>query len=155
MTQLATTRAEPNSRDSQSPYAGDIASSQAWKVLAERPDAVLIDVRTQAEWAYVGVPDLGPLGKTAHFIEWQRYPGLDRKPGFARQVAAAGITKEQTVLLLCRSGARSAHAAAELTALGYRNCFNVVDGFEGGLDAESHRGRLGGWKATNLSWKQG
>jgi rhodanese-related sulfurtransferase len=139
----------------QRPYAGDIVSAQAWKILAEDPAAVLIDVRTQAEWAYVGVPDLGPVGKAAVFIEWQRFPEMDRNPTFPQQVAAAGITPDKTVLLLCRSGARSAHAAAQLTTLGYRCCFNVVDGFEGGLDANSHRGRSSGWKAGDLPWKQG
>jgi rhodanese-related sulfurtransferase len=156
MNDLASSRRpETIDQGQQRPYAGDMLSPGAWKCLAEDPTAVLIDVRTQAEWVYVGVPDLAPLGKTAVFAEWQRFPEMDRNPAFAQQVAAAGITSDQTVLLICRSSARSAHAAAQLTTLGYARCFNVVDGFEGGLDQSSHRGRLGGWKAADLPWKQG
>lgn len=155
MTEPAAKEVGVNSQDRPRPYAGDIVSTEAWKILVEDPGAVLVDVRTLAEWSYVGVPDLGPLGKAACFVEWQRFPTMDRNPDFANEVAAGGITTEQTVLLLCRSGARSGHAAAQLTSLGYANCFNVVDGFEGGLDPNSHRGRLGGWKASDLPWKQG
>ena len=135
-------------------YAGDISSAEAWKILQDDAASVLVDVRTQAEWSFVGVPDLSGLDKSANFIEWQRFPTMAVNAEFGDEVAAAGVTSEQTVLLICRSGARSAHAAAALTTLGFANCFNVADGFEGPVDPDGHRGKAAGWKAAELPWRQ-
>ena len=135
-------------------YAGDLGPPEAWRVLEEEPGAVLVDVRTAAEWAYVGLPDLRRLGKQTLCVAWQTFPGLQHNPEFLAQVEAAGVGREQTLLLLCRSGVRSRHAAAALTAAGFARCYNVAEGFEGDRDEAGQRGRLGGWKARGLPWIQ-
>jgi rhodanese-related sulfurtransferase len=135
-------------------YAGDITSAEAWKILSEDEQAVLVDVRTREEWAYVGIPDTRPAGRETVFVSWQRLPKMEVNPSFADEVGAAGVTPDQTVLLLCRSGSRSRAAATALTARGFRKCFNVSDGFEGGHDRHGHRGTVAGWKAAGLPWRQ-
>ncbi|MBL8673528.1 MAG: rhodanese-like domain-containing protein [Rhodospirillales bacterium] len=136
-------------------YAGDVKPGVAWRMLGEVAAARLVDVRTAAEWAFVGGPDLRPLGKNAIEIEWQSFPSMRADPEFARKAAALlGDDRGAPVLLLCRSGARSASAARALTAAGYAACFNVADGFEGPLDGDGRRGRTAGWKVEGLPWKQ-
>lgn len=135
-------------------YAGDVDPSTAWKILSERNAARLIDVRTRAEWNYVGLPDLDGITKKVVLIEWQVFPGGQLNPQFVDQVSVAASDKTAPLLFLCRSGARSAAAAKAVTAAGYSSCFNVADGFEGPLDAEAKRGRAGGWKAAGLPWRQ-
>ena len=135
-------------------FAGDVSCTEAWQALAATPEAVLVDVRTRAEWAYVGVPDLAPLGRSLVQVEWQRFPGGMRNSDFVAEIRAQGITAEQPVYLLCRSGVRSAAAAEALAQEGYTT-HNVADGFEGQLDGAGHRGCLGGWKAAGLPWVQG
>ena len=135
-------------------YAGDVRPATAWKILNEHKDAVLIDVRTRAEWNYVGLPDLETLGRKPTLIEWQVFPGLQPNAEFVANLAAALPDKEVPLLFICRSGARSAAAAKAMTAAGYSTCFNVAEGFEGPLDAEAKRGTVGGWKAAGLPWRQ-
>ncbi len=135
-------------------YAGDINSRDAWQVLRDDRDAVLVDLRTHAEWSFVGLPDLAELGRRAVCVEWQRYPSLELNPNFARELREQGVTPETTLLLLCRSGQRSRHAAIALTADGFGRCFNVADGFEGPRDGAGHRGSEIGWKAAGLPWTQ-
>ena len=135
-------------------YAGDLGPPEAWRVLEEEPSAVLIDVRTDAEWAYVGLPDLRQLGKETLCVAWQTFPGLERNPDFLAELEAAGVGREQTLLLICRSGVRSRHAATALTAAGFARCYNVAEGFEGDRDETGRRGRQGGWKARGLPWIQ-
>lgn len=139
-------------------YAGDVSPRQAWARLAELRTATLIDVRTGAEWSFVGIPDLAPLDKAALLLEWQVWPAMQVDPAFAGTLAGElerrGIGRDDPLFFLCRSGARSAAAATAMTALGYTACFNVAGGFEGGLDTERHRGRIAGWKAEGLPWIQ-
>jgi rhodanese-related sulfurtransferase len=135
-------------------YTGDVAPAVAWKILSERKDAILIDVRTRAEWSYVGLPDLGPIGKKPALVEWQVFPSMQPNPEFVGALAGAITNKEAPLLFICRSGARSAAAAKAMTAAGYSTCLNVADGFEGPLDAQSKRGSAGGWKAAGLPWRQ-
>ncbi len=122
------------------------------------PTSTLIDVRTQAEWAYVGVPDLSSLGKTALFLEWQSFPSMQVDEHFAARLSTmletAGVKRGAPLVFICRSGARSRHAAIAMTAAGWAPCFNVSDGFEGPLDPWRHRGVTGGWKAGGLPWAQ-
>ena len=132
-------------------YRGDIPPKEAYERLKADPRAVLLDVRTAAEWNYVGIPAVDQLLR----VSWQHYPSLELNPSFVAAVEAAGVTKDAQVLCICRSGARSAHAAAALTAAGFKNCYNVAEGFEGGRDGDGHRGTLGGWKAAGLPWVQG
>ncbi len=135
-------------------YGGDINSREAWQLCQDDPDAVLVDVRTRAEWSFVGLPDLTELGRRPLCIEWQRYPDMAVNSNFAGELRARGVDPATTVLLLCRSGQRSRHAAIALTADGYKRCINVADGFEGLLDGAGHRGVASGWKAAGLPWLQ-
>lgn len=134
-------------------YAGDLSPQQAWTLLSEQPAAQLVDVRTQAEWVWVGAPDLAELGKETVRIEWSRWPEGGANLAFLDELAAAGVEPGDPVLFLCRSGVRSVAAAQAATAAGYRKAYNVLEGFEGGLDAAGHRG-VGGWKASGLNWRQ-
>lgn len=135
-------------------YAGDVMPAEAWTMLKQDPDAVLVDVRTDAEWRFVGVPDLSPIGRRAVLVQWQIFPDGRPNPDFAREVAAADVGPHQPVFFLCRSGARSKAAAIAMTALGYGPCYNVAQGFEGDRDDDGHRGRVGGWKVAGLPWRQ-
>ncbi|HDZ73632.1 MAG TPA: rhodanese-like domain-containing protein [Aurantimonas coralicida] len=139
-------------------YRGDVSPGECWSALAEKPDALLVDVRSTAEWAYVGLPMLSSLGKTPLLVEWQSFPSMAVDPAFAEkladQVKKAGGTPVSPIFFLCRSGVRSIAGAVALTAHGFENCFNVLGGFEGPPDAEGHRGRKAGWKAEGLPWAQ-
>ncbi len=139
-------------------YAGDMLSTDAYGFLAGEATATLIDVRTQAEWAYVGVPDLSLLGKTALFLEWQSFPSMQVDERFAVRLSSlletVGTTRGAPLVFLCRSGVRSRHAAVVMTNAGWAPCFNISDGFEGPLDARRHRGVVCGWKAAGLPWTQ-
>jgi rhodanese-related sulfurtransferase len=147
--------AAPSSQD----YAGDIEARQAWDLLKANPKAQLVDVRTMAEWNFVGVPDISALGRRVHCIEWQSFPTMAVNPGFAAEaeaaVTAAGADKATPILFLCRSGARSRATAVALTAQGFTQALNVAGGFEGDPDGERHRGNINGWKAAGLPWRQG
>ena len=136
-------------------YAGDVDARGTWAALEAQPDAVLIDVRTRAEWNYVGLPDLSRLGKQVLRVEWQNWPDGTVNAGFADEVRAAGIAPGQPVYLICRSGARSRSAAQVLTQQGWGHAYNVADGFEGPHDAARHRGTVAGWKQAGLPWTQG
>jgi len=135
-------------------YTGDVAPATAWKILSEHKDAVLVDVRTRAEWNYVGLPDLDPIAKKPALLEWQVFPSMQPNPEFVAALSGAIANKDAPLLFLCRSGARSAAAAKAMTAAGYSTCLNVADGFEGPLDAQAKRGSAGGWKAAGLPWRQ-
>jgi len=136
-------------------YAGDLTPTQAWERLSRDPKARLVDVRTQAEWSFVGVPDLSPVDKQVLLVSWQVFPSMARNDAFAEQLAAHGVAKDDAILLLCRSGVRSKAAAEHLTRLGYGSCWNVSEGFEGPHDDARHRGLKAGWKADGLPWAQG
>jgi rhodanese-related sulfurtransferase len=139
-------------------YAGEVSLSDAYALLRDDEQAVLVDVRTKAEWTYVGVPDLSGLGRTPILIEWQTYPAMqvaaDFTPRLIAELTARGATPGTPVLFLCRSGVRSLAAARALASAGWRRCHNVTEGFEGGLDEERHRGVHGGWRASGLPWTQ-
>lgn len=137
-------------------YAGDVTPGEAWALLEAETNAALVDVRTRAEWTFVGVTDLTRLGREPVFLEWQTFPDMSVDTGFAEHLAGViGEETERAVLFLCRSGARSKSAAEAMTARGYRRCFNITDGFEGPMDSQHHRGGLSGWKADGLPWVQG
>ena len=135
-------------------YAGDVAPKTAWQILEREKNAVLVDVRTTAEWNYVGAPDLRSLGKQNVLVEWQVYPTMQVNAGFADALKAAGIAGDRPVLFLCRSGVRSKAAAQAMTAAGMSRCYNIIDGFEGPPDQAGHRGAVAGWKASGLPWQQ-
>ncbi|MFD4294970.1 rhodanese-like domain-containing protein [Rhodococcus sp. NPDC058505] len=135
-------------------YAGDLTPQQAWDLLREHPKAVLVDVRTDAEWRFVGLPDTAELGRPPILIEWVSVAGA-RNDDFVGQLRGAGIAggEDAEVIFLCRSGQRSIGAAEAATAAGIGPSYNVLDGFEGGLDEHGHRGGAG-WRAVGLSWRQ-
>jgi rhodanese-related sulfurtransferase len=144
--------ASPSSPD----YAGDVSAAEAWQQLQSDPKAQLVDVRTMAEWNFVGLPDLGAVGRRVHCVEWQGFPTGAQNPAFVAEASAAlGADKSAPVLLICRSGARSRAAAIALARAGFEKAFNVAGGFEGDSDGEGHRGHVNGWKAANLPWRQG
>ncbi|KAB7742634.1 rhodanese-like domain-containing protein [Parvibaculum sedimenti] len=154
----ASTEVEPRILgDRPANYAGDVSAEEAWRVLAANPNAVLIDVRTRAEWSYVGLPNLSAIGKEPLLAEWQVFPSMAVSEAFAGDVAGAlgEERKDAPVLFLCRSGARSRAAAVAMTAQGFAHCYNVAGGFEGDLDEDRHRGHRNGWKASGLPWAQG
>lgn len=135
-------------------YAGDITPEQAWKLLSDNPEAVLVDVRTDAEWRFVGVPDLSSLGRDVVYIEWNRTDG-QRNENFLAQLGekVPAVPGGRPVIFLCRSGNRSIGAAEAATEAGIAPSYNVLDGFEGHLDNAGHRGGSG-WRAIGLPWKQ-
>ncbi|QUR66142.1 rhodanese-like domain-containing protein [Mycobacterium spongiae] len=139
-------------------YAGDITPQQAWQMLSDNPHAVLVDVRTDAEWCFVGVPDLSGLGRQVVYIEWNRSDGAPNTNFVAeltdRIAPVAADQAERPVVFICRSGQRSIGAAEVATEAGIGPAYNVLDGFEGHLDAQGHRGATG-WRAVGLPWKQG
>lgn len=131
-----------------------------WSALAEQNGAMLVDVRTQAEWAFVGTPDLTPVGRSQCFIEWSRFPDMRANASFleslSEEVQRSGAT---ALYFLCRSGGRSHDAAmaaaAYFSAAGApMPCVNILEGFEGPLDGDGHRGTAAGWKARGLPWRQ-
>lgn len=135
-------------------YAGDVTPTQAWTALKADPTAQLVDVRTAAEWNFVGLPDLSDIRREVRRIEWQFYPSMAPNPDFMAEVAAVHPDKQAPIYFLCRSGARSRAAAIALTQAGYERAFNIAGGFEGDLDEHRHRGARNGWKACGLPWKQ-
>ncbi len=136
-------------------YAGDVSPSDAFEALKSEADALLVDVRTKAEWSFVGVPNLAPIGKAASFIEWVRFPDMKPNRSFLKELEKiTGRKKDAAVFFLCRSGQRSQKAAIAATAAGFTRAYNVDTGFEGPLDAERQRAKIGGWKADGLPWGQ-
>ncbi|PPD34228.1 MAG: sulfurtransferase [Methylomonas sp.] len=121
---------------------------QAWTVLQENPAAVLIDVRTAIEHGFVGHPP------NAIHVAWKEFPGMQLNDQFVEHVQQHAPDKSVPVLLLCRSGVRSVDAAKALEANGYEHLINILDGFEGPLDENKHRGTVGGWRFLGLPWQQ-
>lgn len=139
-------------------YAGDVNVKDAWDSLAKSPDATLVDVRTAAEWSYVGVPVLSSIGKAAVLVEWDEFPSGALVPDFIGRLKAEldrlGIGAEAPLYFICRSGNRSRHAALAATAAGYSHAFNVAHGFEGRLGPHRHRDGKESWKGEGLPWVQ-
>ena len=142
-------RAKQRALEMKLSYTGALLPKEAFALLKEIPGATLVDVRTQAEWYWVG------RIRGAVTVEWSGYPGGARNPDFLAQLKARVPATPAPVLFLCRSGHRSHHAAALATEAGYPSCFNVIEGFEGDRDAQGHRNSVGGWRAAGLPWEQG
>ncbi|MDO8412752.1 MAG: rhodanese-like domain-containing protein [Gallionellaceae bacterium] len=139
--------AQERAKEENLPYEGALLPTEAYELLRSAPKATLVDVRTRAELDWVGrIPG-------AVEIEWASYPGMKPNPHFMAQLEQQ-VDKEALVLFICRSGARSHHAAAAATQAGYIDCYNVLKGFEGDKDAYGHRNVLAGWKAAKLPWEQ-
>lgn len=148
----ATAAAEPLERARQKAiadelkYAGQVSPDDAWKLFISG-QAHLVDVRAIEERKFVGhVPN------TFH-VAWQIGPALTKNPRFLRELENK-LSKDAVILLLCRSGKRSAAAAEAATAAGFKQVFNVLEGFEGDLDVNQQRGANGGWRQRGLPWVQ-
>ncbi len=135
-------------------YEGDLTAAETWRFLEEDPDAMLIDVRTVAEWVYVGLPDISRLGRTVVCVQWKVWPSMDINRDFVSHLEAEGVERDRPLLMICRSGVRSRDAAVALTAAGFGPCYNVSDGFEGDLNEAKRRGIKNGWKVAGLPWIQ-
>jgi len=122
---------------------------QTWNLWQENSSAVLIDVRTKMEHVFVGHPP------GAIHIAWKEAPDWQLNTDFVAEVEKHQLDKTAPVLLLCRSGQRSLEAAMALQAAGFTHLVNIVDGFEGPLDQQQHRGQLAGWRHDGLPWRQG
>lgn len=140
-------RAEERAKKMGLPYVGALLPEEAFELMQKAPGAKLVDVRTKAEWDFVGrIP-------ASVQIEWQTYPNSQPNPGFLNELQAQ-VDKESLVMFLCRSGARSHAAAVAATQAGYTQSYNVLQGFEGDKDASGHRNTVGGWRAAGLPWVQ-
>jgi rhodanese-related sulfurtransferase len=136
-------------------YAGELTLQEAWSLLADDALARLVDVRTQAEWSYVGVPDLSAIGREPIFAQWLLAPAMSENPNFFDEVSAQGLAPDMAAIIMCRTVNRSPKAARAMTAKGFPRCYFLLEGFEGSLDDEKHRGLRDGWKAAGLPWTQG
>ena len=130
------------------PYLGELTPQEASDLLRLAPGAKIVDVRTRAEWDWVG------RVAGAVEIEWNQYPGGTRNPNFVAELKRQ-VDPEALVMFLCRSGARSVAAATAATEAGYNDCYNILEGFEGDKDASGHRNTVGGWRHAGLPWVQG
>lgn len=114
-------------------HIDDVAVTDVWERLQADQRAVLVYVRTRAEWAFVGLPDLSSLGKRLLTQEWQTFPDSRVDPTFAQRLEdtlkSAGVKEDDEIFFICRSGGRSRMAAEALTANGFRRCRNVAEGF--------------------------
>jgi rhodanese-related sulfurtransferase len=122
--------------------------TKAWEILQANPNTLLIDCRTEVEFYYVGHP------VDAINVEWSTAPDFEVNPNFAEEAHRMAGRKDRPIILICRSGKRSVDAGAELEKHGFTNVSNVLEGFEGELDKEHHRGTVGGWRKHNLPWRQ-
>ena len=132
----------------------NIAPRKVWDVLQTDPKARLVDVRTEAEWNHVGLPDLKAAGKEPALISWQLPPQMAVNADFVAQMRQAGFTPEHHIFFLCRSGVRSLAAAQAMQAAGFGHVYNIADGFEGPPDGQGQRGQVAGWQADGLPWRQ-
>ncbi len=137
-----------------------IGPIEAFELLKNNPNSVLVDVRTYEEFNFVGIVDAADFQNRIILLPWQLMPAMDYNHNFSNSLEEqlaklfAQNSKDAQILFLCRSGARSNQAAAHAVSLGYSNCFNIVNGFEGDPDASGHRGKTNGWKANSLPWRQ-
>jgi rhodanese-related sulfurtransferase len=140
-------KADQRGREMGLPYAGALLPVEAYELMQKAPGAKLIDVRTRAEWDFVGrVPGSVP-------IEWQTYPNSQPNLVFLDELRVQ-TEKDAIVMFLCRSGARSHAAAAAASQIGYAHSYNILQGFEGDKDALGHRASVGGWQFAGLPWVQ-
>ncbi|MBG0740908.1 rhodanese-like domain-containing protein [Paeniglutamicibacter antarcticus] len=131
-------------------YAGDLTVAQAWEKLLA--GALLVDVRTEAEWNHIGIPDTSATGRVPLFIQWNLTGGTQNLDFLEQLRAQAPNAAEVELIFLCRSGVRSI-GAAELAASAGFTSWNVLDGFEGSPDAYGDR-ILNGWKNRSLPYSR-
>jgi len=131
------------------PYAGAVTPTEAFQLLQDEPSVLLIDVRTNAERDWVGQVQINP--GQSHSVQWNLYP-TQSNPDFMTELAQIA-DKGDVLLFLCRSGVRSRAAAQKATEMGYANCFDILEGFEGDKDSDGHRKTVNGWCHAGLPWR--
>jgi len=138
----------------------EVLPNEAWDCLKSEPETVLVDVRTKAEWSFVGFPDLENFDHRLIRIEWLAFPEMSVNTGFTGELFSRfGDRFPDKIFFICRSGVRSLDAADYVTdvlgEIGRKAlCINIAEGFEGDLDEDRHRGNLNGWKKRGLPWRQ-
>ncbi len=136
-------------------YAGEVSPQEAFDY-AKLNRSVIVDVRTAAEWQFVGLPDLNNTPSQLVTISWKLYPSFAQNSKFISELMAEpAIRKDTPLFFICRSGGRSLDAAMAMTSEGYQYCFNITGGFEGEANMMNHRSTKQGWKHDNLPWVQG
>jgi len=139
--------AQERGREKNLGYQGELLPQEAYALLQKAPGARLVDVRTRAEFDYVGrIP-------SSVEIEWQTYPGGHPNKTFLAELKAQ-VDREALVMFICRSGARSHLAAEAAVSAGYTQAYNVIEGFQGDKNRERHRDTVGGWRVAGLPWYQ-
>jgi rhodanese-related sulfurtransferase len=139
--------ARQRARDNGLPYEGALLPAEAAELMKSHPKAMLVDVRSRAEWDFVGrVPG-------AVEIEWKSYPGMAANTRFLEELTAK-VPQDAIAMFLCRSGGRSHDTAAVAARTGYAAAFNILEGFEGDRDGAGHRNTVSGWRAAGLPWVQ-
>ena len=139
--------AQQRAKDNNLPYEGALYPDEAYEILNSAPGAKLVDVRSRAELDWVG------RIAGAVEIEWLTYPGMKANANFNAELQQQ-VDKEALVLFICRSGGRSHSAAVAATQAGFRDCYNVLEGFEGDKDESGHRNVKQGWRVAGLPWQQ-
>jgi len=137
-----------------------VTPQEAFEELKKDQNAVLVDVRTFEEFNFVGFVNPSDFGNRMILLPWQLYPEMQENPDFAQNLSDAlaqlnlADGDKTNLFFLCRTGGRSNAAAAFMKNCGYKNCFNILSGFEGELNEGNHRGQVNGWKASSLPWRQ-
>lgn len=137
-----------------------INPKEAFELLKNDQNSVLIDVRTFEEFTFVGLADSQAFDDRMLALPWQVFPSMQENPEFGEKLEDSlkdffgNAIEEIKLVFMCRSGGRSMAAANYSLNLGYKNCYNLTGGFEGDLDQSYHRGNINGWKAANLPWRQ-
>ena len=139
--------AQQRAKELNLPYEGALTPKEAYQIMQSAPGAKMVDVRSRAEIDWVGrIPG-------AVEIELMSYPGMKQNPNFLSSLEQQ-IDKESLLLFICRSGQRSHAAAMAATQAGYRDCYNVLEGFEGDRNTSNQRNTLNGWRIAGLPWEQ-
>lgn len=137
----------------------EIKPQDAWRILKEDKNSILIDVRTSEELSFVGYADLSSINRKSVALPWRIYPNMVLNSDFVSNLTdfiSESFKQDPlkiALLFLCRTGGRSKEAAKSMAEIGY-NCYNIINGFEGDVDDFGHRGTVNGWKAENLPWRQ-
>lgn len=132
----------------------DVPPPKVWDALRSDEQARLVDVRTDVEWASIGVPELSETGQAPVLVSWQVAPSMQVNGRFLEQLQEAGLRPEHKLFFLCRSGVRSLAAARAAQAAGFPHAYNIADGFEGPPDEAGRRGQVAGWQASGLPWRR-
>ena len=137
-----------------------ISAADAFALLKKDQNSALVDVRTSEEFNFVGIVNASSFNNRLLLLPWQTLPRMDENPQFASvledslEQILGNDFKNAHIIFLCRTGGRSNQAAGYAKNLGFKNCYNLISGFEGDLNEKKQRGQLNGWKANNLPWSQ-